>query len=349
MGIRRITLAAIAAAVMLVPAIAAAANLLTDEQTPASSGALQNPSLAVDPATPTRVALAFANVPNATVARATNWLTASGTWPSTVVDPQSGLEGPAIAWGAGADVYAAATHEIGGACTASSSLALSISNNAGMTFGAPVPFVSNSTADIARGTAIAYDAANTDVYVAYASPHWAAPGCVGQPTRSPAFVQVFTSAGAPKSLIPVGGATSRMSSPAITVTALGEFSVAVHDTSDGKNDITTFACRVASGCGPPVVVADGTAATGTPPAIAQSGGRIVVAWQAGDDAGARVRSATSVNGGASYGQSVPIEPGTATSSAPQLAATANGRVDERSWQHLLSEHRRRSVLSRNSS
>ena len=330
MGIRRITLAAIVAAVLLVPAIAAAANLLTDEQTPASSGALQNPSLAVDPVTQTRVALAFANVPNATVARASSWPTASGPWPFTVVDPQSGLDGPVIAWGALNDVYAAAAHEIGGACTASSGLTLSVSNNAGMTFGAPVPVAANSSTEIARGAAIAYDAASTDVYVAYAKPSWAtAPGCgsQAQPATSPVFVRVFTSAGVPKGLIPIGGAASRMSSPAITVTALGEFAVAVHDTSDGKNDITTFACRVSSGCGPPVVVADGTAAAGTPPAIAQSGGRIVVAWQAGDGAGARVRSATSVNGGASYGQSVPIEPGSATSSAPQLAATANGRVD----------------------
>jgi hypothetical protein len=91
----------------------------------------------------------------------------------------------------------------------------------------------------------------------------------------------------------------------------------------------------ASNVGPSVVLGDAatpqlvSGLVGPPtPSVAAAGGRVVVAWHAGMSTGVRAIAAMSRNGGSTYGPALQIDPGgLGNQVAPQLAATAGGRVD----------------------
>ena len=332
MGIRRFSLAVTVAAVVLVPAVAVAADSwLGPVQTavPAGGGVPpENPGIAIDPVGQAATAIAFSDTTRVKVTSKGDWV--SGNWSSpTTAQPMAGGDAPAIVWGAGANVYVAAEQTASAPCDPLSSLALTTSTTAGGSFGVPVPFAQNSTTSFAREPSIAFDAAASVVYVAYARLHAGVPPCEAGPSEI--VVAVFAQAGTftREFVVPLGGGSTRGRHPAIVVTGKNQIVIALQDTTGTRNDIETVSCDAGAtpACATPVVVAAGTAASTAAPAIAASGGRIVVAWQAGDAPAARVRSATSLNGGVSFGPSVPLDPSTDTSAAPSLASTANGRID----------------------
>ena len=91
----------------------------------------------------------------------------------------------------------------------------------------------------------------------------------------------------------------------------------------------------ASAVGPSTVVGDASAPglvsglVGPPtPSVVAAGGRVTVAWHASAANGVRAVAAMSTDGGATFGPAQQIDPfGPGNQVAPQLAATAGGRVD----------------------
>ena len=323
MGIRRFTLAAAVAAVMLVLAISAFADL-GNVQTVVSGGLPEDPAIAVDPAGQVATAIIFRDPAALKATTKASW--ATGSWPATpgTVIPTGVADAPAIAWGSGTNVYAATQQSSLAPCDAAGAIALLRSSDAGVSYS---PTVIAHPTWIPRDPAIAFG--NGVVYVAYARLHPDGPTACG--STSEITVATFSTGGVltGEFTVPMGTGATRVRRPAVAVTGTGQIVVAANDVSGTRNDIATVACDATSGtCAPPAVVAAGTASASSPPALVAAGGRIVVAWQAGDGSAAQVRSATSSNGGASFGQSVPLESAApAATSAPQLAATSLGRVD----------------------
>lgn len=322
MGIRRITLAAFVAAAVLAVAVSAFAGL-GSVQTVVSGGLPEDPALAVDPAGQTETAILFRDPTALKATTKPSWLT--GTWSAPGIVTSTGVgDAPAIVWGSASNVLAAAQQASFAPCDPSGAIALLRSSDAGASYSATV--IAHPTW-IPRDPAIAFW--NGVVYVAYARLHSDGPTTCGS-TSEIAVATFLASSGASTGefTVPIGTSATRVRRPAIVPTGQGQIVVAAHDLTGTHNDIATVACDAVSGtCAAPVVVAAGTASANAAPAIASSSGRVVVAWQAGDGAAAQVRSATSSNGGASFGQSIPLESGTSATSAPQLAATSLGRID----------------------
>ena len=329
---RSTTLAVLVTALTLTGAAALADSWLGADETVASGPAYQAPAIAIDPAgaSPVRAVVGFAS--SASPGKISVSRASPATWDgppipswsaSSTAIASASLGDPALTWGSGSTVYAVAERPVSASpCLTPNGLQLAISTNAGSTFPTLTSF---APAAEAREPSIAYDASTTTPfeYVAYSR-------LTGSPCgiTSEIVVAVMERNGDFNRPIAVLGGAAQDREPAIAVTGPGRFVVAFRDTTGSRDDIATVACQVMpDSCSAPIVVATGTAATDAQPAIAVAGGRVVVAWQAGDGSAARVRSATSLNGGASFGPSTALDGAAFAQTSPRLAAAGNGRID----------------------
>ena len=190
----------------------------------------------------------------------------------------------------------------------------------------------------------------TNVYVVYTELKWNGANCSGTPDSSSILLASSPDAGSTwvtaRRVSPLG-TSSRYRSPSVAALPDGRVVVAFRDDSTPSPQIESetcspFAsplgnyCGVSSGLvGPSTLVGDATAPSlvsgvvGPPtPSVIAAGGRVVVAWHAASDANVHVFAAMSTTNGASYGPAQRIDAaGTGNQVAPELAATASGRVD----------------------
>jgi PKD domain/Bacterial Ig domain len=359
-----LVLVAGAAAVLLLSAPALGAGVLSTEQpVVVGAGAQQSPAVAIDPDAPLRAALvaddgtAAPPFPSTDVSSTTDW--SSAVWPSATL-PHSGSTSagqPDIAWGIDGlgppSVYLVEEGASGGSlCTLTSSgVFFSPSTNGGVTWNLAHQISSGNGLSESIEPAIAVDRGSGRIYVAYTRLDYSTSGCTGSPDNSTIFLLYSDDGGGSwlptrrvSPLATTGSAHYR--SPALAVLPDGRVIVAFRN--DANSQIETETCisptpagghycgaTSAGSVGASTVVGDATApatvsgVTGPPtPSIVAAGGRATVAWHATAGGSVRAFAAMSTDGGTTFGPAQQIDPtGLGNQIAPDLAATADGRID----------------------
>jgi hypothetical protein len=351
------------AVALLVSAPALGAAWLSPEIAALSASQIEHsPAIAIDPAG-TRAAVVaddglVAPPPHTAAASTADW---SAAWSAPTALPHTGSTSAGqadVAWGmpGSANVYAVELGSNGGnLCNAQSGIFFSSSSDAGASYDSALIVAGNSTFSEAIEPAIAVDRSIGRVYVAFTRLDWGSPTCSGTPDSSqiwlaysdisaPSFGTIWTTRRA--SPLATSGA-ARYRSPALDVLPDGRVVVAFRNDAAASPQIESETCTSpspganycnppnAGSVGPSVVLGDASAPAlvsglaGAPtPSVVAAGGRVTVAWHAGVAGAVRAYAAMSTNGGASYGPAQQIDPaGAGNQLAPELAATAGGRVD----------------------
>ncbi len=236
-------------------------------------------------------------------------------------------------------------------CSTGAGILFSTSSDGGASYGTAIPVdTGSSTAPSTELVEPAIASAGDNVYIAYTELKWSGANCSGTPTSSSILMTSSNDDGAtwvaPRRVSPVS-TTGLYRSPSLTQLPDGRAIVAFRNDAAASPQIETetcspFAPATATYCGvgpglvgPSTVVGDATApalvsgVVGPPtPSVIAAGGRVVVAWSASVDANVRAFAAMSTDNGVSYGPATQIDPnGGGNQVAPELAATAGGRVD----------------------
>lgn len=187
-------------------------------------------------------------------------------------------------------------------------------------------------------------------YVAYTIVTYATGGCAGPPAGSEIWLTYANAGGTFVSARRVSpfALNAHYRSASLTVLPDGRVVLAFRNDTASGSQIEAQVCDLsigtsghycgaasASPVGPAAVLGDATApavasgVTGaTTPSIVAAGGRVTVAWHASVGGAVRAFAALSMDNGASFGPAQQIDPaGAGNQVAPQLAATAGGRVD----------------------
>ncbi len=362
-----------AAAVLLLSAPALAGPPpLSPEVIAISGGNIQHsPSLAVDPAAPTRAFVAADTglavqppppPPPTTVTGTTaDWTTPWIAGGTPIYSGSASAGQPDVAWGsddpgppATQNVYLveAGTNTAHSLCSPNAGILFSASADGGATFAStalPVD-AGSSTAPSTELVEPAIATFGPNVYIVYTELKWAGANCSGTPDSS-SILLVSSSNGAdtwnlPRRVSPLA-TSGHYRSPSVAQLPDGRVVVAFRDDSTPSPQIETETCTPFSvtsatycgagpgSVGPSTVVGDATAPAlvsgvlGAPtPSIVAAGGRVTVAWHASVDANVRAFAAMSTDNGVTYGPAQQIDPnGPGNQIAPDLAATAGGRVD----------------------
>ena len=358
---------AAAALLLSAPALSAPGGLSVEQPVISGAGAQQNPAIAVDPDAPLSAAVVAedsfvaAPFPRTDVASTLDW--SSAVWPAATLQHSGSVSaGQAdIAWGVDGggneNVYLVEEDSsMGGSlCTASSSgVFFSSSANGGATWDFARQVSSGSILAQSIEPAIAVDRASptSRIYIAFTRLNYSATNCGGAVDSSEIFMLYSDNGGANWSaqrrvspLATTGSAHYR--SPSLAVLPDGRVVVAFRDDSNAQIETETcsfFPSPPSSDyCGPPTAglvgastlvgdatapaVVNGVSGLPTPSAVA-AGGRVTVAWHASAGNAVRAFAAMSTDGGATFGPPQQIDPkGAGNQLAPELAATAAGRVD----------------------
>jgi hypothetical protein len=236
-------------------------------------------------------------------------------------------------------------------CSTGAGILLSTSSDGGASYGTAIPVdTGGSAAPSTELVEPAIASAGHNVYIAYTELKWSGASCSGTPTSSSILMTSSNDDGgtwvAPRRVSPVA-TTGLYRSPSLTQLPDGRVIVAFRDDALANPQIETetcspFAPATATYCGagpglvgPSTVIGDATApavvsgVVGPPtPSVIAAGGRVAVAWSASVDANVRAFAAMSTDNGVTYGPATQIDPnGAGNQVAPELAATAGGRVD----------------------
>ncbi|MDP9255677.1 MAG: PKD domain-containing protein, partial [Actinomycetota bacterium] len=341
--------------------------LSTEQTVIGGTGAQQNPAIAINPDAPLHAAVVADDTntagpfPRTDVATTADW--SSAVWPAAAL-PHSGSTSAGqsdIAWGINSlgeqDVYLVEEDSLGGLLcqsTSNSGVFYSFSSDGGANWDTAKPISSGSSLTEAIEPAIAVDRSSPSgrIYVAYTRLDFATTNCGGALDSSEIFMLYSNDRGASWSvqrrvspLATSGSAHYR--SPSLAVLPDGRVIVAFRDDSNAQ--IETETCRffpsppATDYCGAPTAglvgastavgdatapaVVNGVSGLPTPSAVA-AGGRVAVAWHASSGSAVRAFAAMSTDGGATFGPPQQIDPtGSGNQLAPDLAATASGRVD----------------------
>lgn len=276
-----------------------------------------------------------------------------GLLPSTTGNSPNSLGGgsPDVVWGPGNKVYAV---ELGrdqsdpqNPCSTSAGLFLSVSTNAGASFGSPITLASSGPNVQISDPSVTV---NNDgrIYVAYTK----TTPCGGGPGSNSSVRLVSTNddvAGNGKQIANVadGGSNPQFGRPSIAALPNGDVAVAYYDgaPADGPpGNVDVALCSTApSGAvdclntTPPAVVVDPSASdpdaigglgVQVRPAIAAGlDGRIVVTWAKATLGGITVYSATSLDQGLNFGLPQQVSAGTGDQFDPSVAIASDGRAD----------------------
>jgi hypothetical protein len=356
-----------AAAALLVSAPALGAPTLIETAALNGTGIQHSPAIAVDPAATRAAVVAddgsMTPAPQTAATSTADWSTI--TWGAPVLPlPHSSNSTSAgqadIAWGmpGTANVYAVElgrNNGLGGLCTINSGIFFSASGNGGLSYDSALPVAAGSTLSQAIEPAIAVDRSIGRVYVAYSRLEWGSPGCGGTPDSSQIWLAYddiaspgFGTSWTTRRVSPLAtSGAARYRSPALDVLPDGRVVVAFRNDGTASPQIESETCTSpspgANYCNPPsagivgpsVVLGDASAPAlvsglvGPPtPSVVAASTRVTVAWHASAGGAVRAFAAMSTNGGASYGPAQQIDPaGAGNQIAPELAATAGGRVD----------------------
>lgn len=356
---------AAAALLLSAPALSAPPPWLTNElAAPAAPGIQHSPAIAVNPAAPGQAFVVADNgaggqtspLASTTAGATLDWTT---SWNPSGPLQYSGFASagqPDTAWGPGQTVYVAELGSTTGhsLCSSSAGILVSESADGGATFSPSDPAspidTGSSGAPSSELIEPAIATSGTNVYVVYTELKWSGANCSGTPDSASILLASSSDSGSSFSTarrVSPLGISSRYRSPSVAPLPDGRIVVAFRDDSAPSPQIETetcspFAsplgnyCGVSSGLvGPSTLVGDATAPSlvsgvvGPPtPSVIAAGGRVVVAWHAASDANVHVFAAMSTTNGASYGPAQRIDAaGVGNQVAPELAATASGRVD----------------------
>jgi Bacterial Ig domain/PKD domain len=357
-----------AAAALLVSAPALGAPTLIETNALFAANIQHSPAIAIDPSAPSRAVVmaddgTIAPPPHTVMTTTTNWAI-QANWAAAEELTHSGsftAGQPALAWGidgAGTqNVYAVDLGSSGGSlCMPASGIFFSASDDGGLNYDTPLSVANGSTVSQLVEPAIAVDRTLGRVYIAYARLDYGQPNCQGTPDGSQIWLAYgdigtvgFGTSWTTRRASPLAtSGSARYRSPALAVLPDGRVVVAFRNDATAGPQIETVTCisptppgghycgaPSAGSVGPSTVLGDATAPAlvsglvGPPtPSVAAVGGRVTVAWHAGTAGGVRAFAAMSTDGGATFGQTRPIDPaGPGNQVAPQLATTAQGRVD----------------------
>jgi hypothetical protein len=356
-----------AAALLLSAPALGAGVLTTEQTVIAGTGAQQNPAIAINPDAPSSAAVVADDgntappFPRTVVAHAADW--SSATWPAgSLVNAGSTAAGQSdIAWGVNGageqDVYLVEEASSGASLcqsTINSGVFYSSSSDGGAIWDTPKPITSGSNQTQSIEPAIAVDRSSPSgrIYVAYTRLDFASNNCGGGIDSSEIFMLYSDDGGASwpvlRRVSPLAtSGSAHYRSPSLAVLPDGRVVVAFRNDSNAQ--IETETCRffptppatgycgaqTAGLVGASTVVGDATApavvngVSGLPtPSAVAAGGRVTVAWHATSGSAVRAFAAMSTDGGATFGPPQQIDPkGAGNQLAPDLAATAAGRVD----------------------
>jgi PKD domain/Bacterial Ig domain len=280
----------------------------------------------------------------------------SGSASAGQSDVAWGLDDPSALPTPEQNVYVVETGSSNGSphslCSTNAGILFSASADGGATYETAIPVDVGSTTTELVEPAIATSGDN--IYVAYTELKWLTAGCSGTPDSSSILLMSSPDGGntwiasGPRRVSPLA-TSGHYRSPAIAALPSADGRVVVAFRNDGAaspqietetcspfSAATTTYCGAGPGLvGPSTVVGDATApalvseVVGPPtPSVIAAGGRVVVAWHASVDANVRAFAAMSTDNGVSYGPATQIDPnGPGNQIAPELAATAGGRVD----------------------
>jgi hypothetical protein len=350
------------------PALSAPPPWLSTELPAIATGAIEHsPSIAIDPADPVRavVAAETSGTPPfaaTTTGITTNWSVSWSPGGALQYAGSASAGQPDVAWGAdnlGAmptpehDVYLVETGIANGPslCSTSAGILFSTSTDGGASYGTAIPVdTGSSTAPSTELVEPAIASAGDILSIVYTELKWSGASCSGPPTSSSILMTSSNDEGStwvpPRRVSPVA-TTGLYRSPSLAQLPDGRVIVAFRNDASASPQIETetcspFAPATATYCGvgpglvgPSTVAGDATApalvsgVVGPPtPSVIAAGGRVVVAWSAGQEANVHALAAMSTDNGVTYGLPARIDPnGAGNQVAPELAATADGRVD----------------------
>jgi PKD domain len=302
--------------------------------------------------------------PSTVTGTTTDWTT---PWTAGGTPTYSGTASagqPDVAWGeddpgppATQNVYLveAVTTTSHSLCSTGAGILFSVSADGGATFPSPVPpaFPVDFGSSSAPSSELVEPAIATfgpNVYIVYTELKWAAANCSGAPDSSSILLVSSGNGGdtwtVARRVSPFATA-GHYRSPSVAQLPDGRVVIAFRNDSTPSPEIETETCSPFSptnatycgtgtgSVGPSTVVGDATAPAlvsgivGPPtPSVIAAAGRVTVAWHASVDANVRAFAAMSTDNGVTYGPAQQIDPnGPGNQIAPDLAATASGRVD----------------------
>jgi PKD domain/Bacterial Ig domain len=296
----------------------------------------------------------------------TDWTTASWTAGGMPQYSGASAGQADVAWGVDdpsalptpeQNVYMVETGSSGGTpatrtlCSTDAGILFSASTDGGVSYtpansAFPVDSGSNTTELVEPAIAVA----GSNIYITYTALAFPNGGCTGTPSSTVWLVSSSdggnTWAGLARRVTPFAS-SSRYRSSSVAALPDGRVIVAFRNDATSSPQIETETCTPfsplsanycgvsSSAVGPSTIVGDATApalvseVVGPPtPSVIAAVGRVTVAWSASVDANVRAFAAMSTDNGVSYGPPTQIDPnGLGNQVAPELAATAGGRVD----------------------